>query len=333
MIMSDDRSLLPVAGWLVAIMLGFGVTGAAAARTAGPDTAPTASLSHDAGWQWRQADLEVARLTGRLPSDRNFQQNGIGGVASGTRTGGEHQAPVLPMLMSLVLPGAGEVYLGHKRGFLMMALDAASWYGMAHNADQGRTKRDEYYAFADEHWFLGKLDASYDPAYLERSDANFDYSQVVGIGTDYFGVTGYTNLPLWVSAADDRREYYENLGKWNQFVFGWDDFVDPRVFLGTSDIDIANLQDPRVSANREAYRQLRQESNDAFARRDRFVYLSLGLRVFSVLQVAYLEGLLFGNGDRQDSGANHLEISGHRVDIFVEPVGFSRGVIGAAVSF
>ena len=32
--------------------------------------------------------------------------------------------------------------------------------------------------------------------------------------------TGYENIPLWVSIEDDRREYYENLGKWDQFVFG-----------------------------------------------------------------------------------------------------------------
>jgi hypothetical protein len=323
------RNTLHFAGpALVALWLGLWPHVAVAAPDAAP---PPATFS--AGWLLRQADLEVARVTGALPEDSRLWQGDIGGVSGQPRSGREHPAPVVPMLMSLVLPGAGEVYLGYKRGFLQMALDMASLYGAVHNADQGRQKRDEYYVFADRHWFEPKLDAAYDPNYLDRPDADFDYSQVVGRGTDYFGVTSYTDLPLWVSVVDDRREYYENLGKWNQFVFGWDDFIDPRVFLGTSDIDIANLNDPRTSANREIYRQMRKDSNDAYARRDRFVYLSIGMRVFSVLQVAYLEGLLFGNGGGAGNEQSKLEIAGHRVDLIVEPVGLSRGVLGAAISF
>jgi hypothetical protein len=287
------------------------------------------------GYLLHQADLEVARLTGELPEDTRDWQSDIGGTrvasAAAGRSGG---SPAIPMLMSLVLPGAGEVYLGHKRGFLQIALDAASWYGAAYNAGKGDDMKDEYYAFADEHWFLGKLDAAYDTAYLDRPDANFDYSDVVGVGTDYFGYDGYQNIPLWVSEAADRREYYENLGKWEQFVFGWDDFTDPREFLDTEEIDIANLGDPRASANRERYRDMRQESNDYYAKRDRFIYLSIAFRVFSVLQVAYLEGLLFGGGDAGGAGEpSQLDVGGHEVNFFVEPVGFSRGVIGATVSF
>ena len=287
------------------------------------------------GWLLRQADLEVARLTGELPTDTRDLDSDFGGASESYGTSGG-KSPALPMLMSLVLPGAGELYLGHKRGFLMVALDAAAWYGGISNSQQGDDRSDEYYAYADAHWYEEKLDAAYDSAYLSRPDANFDYTDVVGVGTEYFGFFGYddpdTGLPLWVSKEDDRREYYENLGKWDQFVFGWDDFTDPREFLGTEDLDIANLKDPRTSANRETYRAMRKEANDAYARRDRFLYLNIGLRVFSVLQVAYLEGLLFGDGGGGGDEAK-LEIGSHRVDFTVAPVGLSRGVIGATVSF
>lgn len=322
------NTAMAVAALLVLAMAGEALAAAPASSVlSGRSERPASRLVNE-------AELTVASVTGRMPDRGDSWAVDIGGTPSGPRLDGDQQAPLVPMLMSLVLPGAGEVYLGYKRGFLQMALDVASWYGVAHNADQGKKKRDEYYAFADEHWFLEKLDAAYDPAYLDRADANFDYAQVVGRGTDYFLVTRYTDLPLWVSAVDDRREYYENLGKWNQFVFGWDDFVDPRIFLGTSDVDIANLNDPRVSANRETYRQMRQDSNAAFARRDRFLYLSLGMRVFSVLQVAYLEGLL-GGGGRTDgvNESRRLEVAGHPIDLIVAPVGLERGVLGAAVWF
>ena len=292
-------------------------------------------------WLLRQADLEVARLTGELPADPRDWQSDIGGRSTAATVGGDsgRRSPALPMLMSLVVPGAGEVYLGHKRGFLQIALDAASIYSAVHYSNKGQDKKDEYYAFADEHWFEGRLDAAYDSAYLDRPDAINAYSDLVGVGLEYGfepdseANPPYTGIPLWVSAVDDRREYYENLGKWDQFVFGWDDFEDPRGFLGVEDADLANLKDPRTSENREIYRQMRKDSNDYYAKRDRFIYASIAFRVLSVLQVAYLEGLLFGDDGGAAGDQPGFEVSGHTVDFFAEPVGFTRGVVGATVSF
>ena len=167
----------------------------------------------DSDWLLRQADLEVARLTGELPADtRHFQDDFAGGTANvGTSSG---RSPAVPMLLSLVLPGAGELYLGHKRGFIQIALDAASWYGAISNASKGSDKKDEYYAYADDHWFEPKLQAAYDTEWgPDRPYWNPDYDYMAGDGFDYFpDVTGgYTSLPLWVSKEADRREYYENL--------------------------------------------------------------------------------------------------------------------------
>ena len=58
---------------------------------------------------------------------------------------------------------------------------------------------------------------------------------------------------------EDRREYYENLGKWDQFVFGWDDFMRPDDYAslpGNEDYAPTGdpedrLREPWVSANRE----------------------------------------------------------------------------------
>ncbi len=290
----------------------------------------------DSGWLLRQADLEVARLTGEMPVYRAATDGDVGGTSGEISTKSE-RSPAIPMLMSLVVPGSGELLLGYNRGFIQIALDAAAWYGGIYYSNEGDDLSDQYYAYADEHWFEGKLDAAYDSGYLSRPDANFDYSDVVGVGTEYFGFHIYndpdTGLPLWVSKEDDRREYYENLGKWDQFVFGWDDFEDPRDFLNDPTINIANLKDPRTSKNRETYRDMRKAANDAYAKSDRFIYLNIAFRVFSVLQVAYLEGLLFG-GDTSGGGEpSQLQVGSHQVNFFVEPVGYTRGVMGATVSF
>jgi hypothetical protein len=54
--------------------------------------------------------------------------------------------------------------------------------------------------------------------------------------------------------------------------------------------------------------------------------VNIGLRVFSVLQVAYLQGLLFGHEDG-------LQVAGHDVQIITQPVGFHSGQVAATVSF
>lgn len=300
------------------------------------------AIAQDTGWLLRQADLQVATVTGTL--DASGDGDALA-VSDGARTygapamGRSGRSPAIPMLMSLALPGAGEAYLGHKRGYLQMALDVGSWVAAAHYNDKGEDKKLEYYDYADEHWSEEKLAAAYDANWSVEQpywDPDFDY--MAGDGLDYFNtedtpLNDYTDLPLWVSVEDDRREYYENLGKWDQFVFGWDDYTDPRLFLDDETVNIRNLQDPRTSARREVYRDMRQASNDYFSKRDRFIYLSVAFRLFSVLQVAYLEGLLFGGGNGGQQEPSTLSMAGHEIDIFVEPVGISRGVLGAKVSF
>ncbi len=89
------------------------------------------------------------------------------------------------------------------------------------------------------------------------------------------------------------------------------------------------LDDPRTSVNRETYRQMRRDSNDAYETADRYVYFSIGLRVVSVLHVAYLEGLLFGG----DGGASELKVAGQPVQFIAQPVGLRAGVVGATMAF
>ncbi len=292
--------------------------------------AVTAAQASDSTWWQRQAALEVASLTGQLATDTFGNAGSDGPVLSESSQG---HSPAVPMLLSLLVPGAGEVYLGKKIGFLFMAGDLFSWYEVIHNTSVGNDKRDEYYVYAQQHWFEDKLDAAYDPNYLDRADANLAYTDVVDVGHDYFSdfPVGYQNIPLWVSSIADRREYFENLGKWDQFVFGWDDFRNPTTFLDGIDPDPIYLKDPRTSEHRETYRAMRRDSNNAFDRRDRFIYVSLALRVASVLHVAYLEGLLFGDGGA--NSGNDLQVAGHPVQIFAEPVGRSAGIVGASLSF
>jgi len=321
-------------------LLSLTVAGALAGPTSATDADVAAALASErAGWLLARTDTDVAAL-----SITGLQQEEIGGSTDQpTEIGGGsyvqksddgRSSPALPMVMSAILPGLGEAYRGHKRGYLLMALDIAAWIGGIHYKNEGEQMRDDYIAYADEHWREDKLAAAYDnPPPGGYDDAELTYVEL--FGRNYFDVQDYRDLDLWVSKEDDAREYYENLGKWDQFVFGWDDFRradDPRnsdpYGPGYVDWQIDDLRQQWTSPHRDIYREMRVESNDAFEKQDRFLYVNIFLRVFSVLQVAYLEGLMGGGGSDQE-----LQLSGHPITIIAEPTGWHSSRFGAAVTF
>ncbi len=285
--------------------------------------ADTTLADDRAAWLLQQASMAAPRVGGHELAQTEF--GGVGNDAINQQSSGSGMSPAIPMLMSLVLPGLGEAVTGHTRGYFMMALDLALIYGAVSNRQNGNDARDDYYVFADAHWDENKLDGAFDDSYSDP--------YIAGYGREYFpNVTRKEDLPLWVSREEDEREYYENLGKWDQFVFGWDDFRradDPPdgIDYTANPPNLNDLRQPWTSYNREAYRSMRQESNSYFETSDRFLYANMALRVFSVLQVAFLEGLLGGGSD------NELKVAGYPVTIIAEPRGLTSSRISAVVSF
>jgi len=286
------------------------------------------------GWLLNRADIENRALTGLA-----FDQSGVGDefgggvyeLESDDEFGGGASAG-LTMLASAVLPGAGEALMGHKRGYLMMAADIFSWTQVSKHHNDGVDKRDEYYDYADAHYSDEWLVEAYRPGSedVERGGEGAIYFPEIGAVNDVSELED--QLPLYVTVEADRREYYENLGKWDQFIFGWDDYTRASVAHPEYDYEPTedrayDLQQPWVSEHREIYRRMRIESNDSFKSRDRWMYVNIGLRVFSVLQVAYLQGLL-GSDD-----GNQMQVAGHPVQFIAQPQGLTRGVVATKVGF
>lgn len=318
---------------LAALLLAWG---GAAAAAAADSAAPAAEMTTGrAAWLLERAALHDLPLTGvKAAGDEIGGGAAAGEPAAVTMEGGAKRGGAVPVLASLVLPGAGEAMLGHKRGYFMMALDILAWTQVAAKHADGEDLREAYYAYADEHY----SDANLLQAFVENSsDIERD-----GVGLHYFPNVGamvdlsdLDQLPLYVTAEEDRREYYENLGKWDQFVFGWDDFVNPLFREGytpTNDPKI-DLGQPWVSEHREIYRQMRDESNDAFKSRDRWLYVNIGLRLVSVVQTAWLGGLLGGDDGGFEDGGSRLSLGGHEVRLIARPHGLRRATLAAAVSF
>ena len=135
--------------------------------------------------------------------------------------------PGRSFMSSAVLPGAGQYYNGStKKAIGFFVAEIALWWGyvtLQGNADE---KVIEYEAFAEENWIYNAWILSGDTAGVHRIDVNKE-----------------TGEPI------RNNEYYENIGKYDQFNTGWIDAVP-----GEKD-----------TVYRLAYRNLQQDANDLFS--------------------------------------------------------------------
>jgi hypothetical protein len=182
-------------------------------------------------------------------------------------------ASYLPVLFSFLVPGTGELYLGHYvRGGLLLGAEITAWVGYAHYHNQGLDKRAEYEAFADAHWDYDRwidehlaTEGLVDPTFEELdSIGQYHWDQWPGYHTYY-------------SKEEERQNYYETIGKYDWFISGWEDWD------GSS----------HDTSLRTTYRGMRIDSNDDFDTADKFIYLSVATRVFSLIDT-YL--LMRGSG-------------------------------------
>jgi hypothetical protein len=145
----------------------------------------------------------------------------------------DKKSPVLAGIMSAVIPGSGEFYVGdYIKAALFFAVDAALISTAIIYNNKGDTKEAEFKAFADEHWSVVK----YADYLIEHKDAiDVPDDAEIPINRD-------SNLPPWEQIEDwsalnyaetpfshhlpphGDQQYYEEIGKYNQYSSGWDEF-------------------------------------------------------------------------------------------------------------
>ncbi len=111
------------------------------------------------------------------------------------------KSPKKAFLFSLLVPGLGELYSGaKKRGIAFLGIEIASWTSYGIFRDRGNDIEKEFRAFADQNWDREK--------YLEWLTS---------------GSTRGNTTHVLPSKEDDIQQYYELIGKYDQFVYGWED--------------------------------------------------------------------------------------------------------------
>lgn len=140
------------------------------------------------------------------------------------------KSPALAGLLSAILPGLGQAYLGQQSAYAFLGIEAAAWIAHASLRDTGKDKEREYKRYADAHWTFERYrDPNSGPC---TSDGHSDQ-----------GVQDSTLVFLYETRRDD---WYEDIGKLTIYSCGWDS-PDNRLF----------------------YRDMRDDSND-FLRASRY---------------------------------------------------------------
>lgn len=235
---------------------------------------------------------------------------------------GEAPRRLWALLASAAIPGLGETLTGRwLRGSALIAADAVVWSVRIDKNSEGEDLEAEYKDFADLHWNEEEWSNAVGGDPDSGIDENFDlWRERVGA----VDATSIDDLALYVSREEDEREWYENAGKWDVFAWGWREFWDaewnrsieynaivtrngvyaPTPYvppLGEGESDPRDRWFDRSDALRtplrDEYVGIRNASNDAFETRDQMNTILLLTRVFSVLQMAYLEGFVGGRYD------------------------------------
>jgi len=207
-------------------------------------------------------------LAGELTMDKYFDRKSILSEKDDLETNADIYAfdtksPIKAFMLSLAVPGAGEFYNGQKiRAGSFLAADIVIWSGYLLYHKKGADKEKDYKAYADQHyspyvfldWWNNILTEDQRNTYSHRLpvDGNGD--------------------PI------HNREYYENIGKYNQFQVGWPN--------GINHPYVPPDGETYMPTERATYLDMRKKSNDYFSKASTMIMVSIANHIVSAFDAA-----------------------------------------------
>jgi hypothetical protein len=148
--------------------------------------------------------------------------------------------PLAGVLLSAAVPGAGEIYSGSWiKGAIFLGIETGLWIGYIKFQGEGKDWEDIFHDYADTHWSEEK----------------------------WGGEEGTHTLP-----STKTQQYYEMIGKYNQFMEGWDDWVQGG---------------PNLTPHRNYYETLRDNSNQELIKASYCAMVVLANHVISAFDASW----------------------------------------------
>jgi len=123
------------------------------------------------------------------------------------------KSPAKAFVFSFLAPGSGELYVGAKRGYIFLGVEAVAWASSYFLRESGNKKEDEFERFADQHWIFPE------------------------IGTDCNGsvYTAERDTMMREFYEHNKQHFYEDIGKQPFNLCGWDFSESLDSYLGMRD--------------------------------------------------------------------------------------------------
>lgn len=131
--------------------------------------------------------------------------------------------PARGLMLSLVVPGGGQLYAGSKlKSALFFAVEIGGWLMWRDYTNRGENARISFENFADRFWSL-KSWVNFIGLFPEVSIKGTHHLQLLLEDGTYVTSDTLTAGLIEGSRVVRDLEFYENIGKYNQFVSGWID--------------------------------------------------------------------------------------------------------------
>ena len=224
-------------------------------------------------------------LTDRLTMQKYFDRKSILADKDASDLNGDIyeygvKSPFKAFLFSLAIPGAGEYYNGQKiRAGAFLAVDAIFWSGFFIYHSKGANMEKDYKAYANANYSWQEFIAWWDQLPEAQKEV---YSHRMPY--DYTN-----NIPIF------NREYYENIGKYDQFQIGWPGGLNHPFIPGDS-----LYEQTYMPAERRTYLDMRKKSNDYFTTATTMVMISIANHIVSAFDAA-IGAKRFNKGSKQYS--------------------------------
>ena len=219
-------------------------------------------------------------------------------------------------MKSLILPGWGQLS-GQQpiwKSLMFFSSELILWYANNSLQNKALSLQNEFESFADDHWALDRWYAN-----TQRIFPN-NWENIL-IGTHHLDLIvndkyekSYNLVSILklydfsqIQVIRDR-DFYENIGKYDQFVGGWDDeYDDPFDSSGNwFSVRKKNVESIILTKRKDHYRDIRYRSN-SMKHYSKYAVSSI---MFNHL-ISALDAQIFGKREEKNIALSHFKISNH----------------------
>ena len=128
------------------------------------------------------------------------------------------------MILSGIFPGAGQFYAdkSSKTGYIFPVIEIGMWAGYIYFTNAGNNKEEDFKKYADEHYYREYYNEVRDDLVGVYNDDN-DYGAANNPG--FYGYyDDEHDEGLFRLDSDKTQHYYEDIGKYEKYIFGWSDW-------------------------------------------------------------------------------------------------------------